>query len=98
MADVAGPVRSYARILARVPRGHGFDAEGAHMLVYLGDYDIRIARANRSTVKLPHDRNGKVALDDGARRRDHVAPIRRAVADRERPYVRRNYNIMVTNG
>lgn len=97
MADVAGSVRSYARILARMPRGYGFDAEGAHVLVYLRDYDIRIARLNSFTVKLPYDRNWKVAFHYGTRRRNHVTPIRRPVTDRERPYMRHNYNIMITN-
>lgn len=97
MADVAGPVRGYARVLARVPRGHGLDAEGAHMLIDLRDRDIRIVRTNRFAVKRPNDFYGKVSFRDGTRRRDHVAPIRRSVIDRERPYMRRNYNAMITN-
>lgn len=91
VTDVAGSVRSYARILARVPRAHGFDAEGAHMLIYLRDRDIRIVRSYRFSVKRPDDFHGKIAFRDGTRRRNHVAPIRRSVIYREWPYMRRNY-------
>lgn len=97
MADVAGFVRSYTRVLARVSRSHGFDAERAHMLIYPRDSDIRIVRANRFAVKLPYDLYGKVAFHNRTRRRDHVSPIRRSITDRERPYVRRNYNVVTTN-
>jgi len=95
VADVAGSVRRHARVHARVPRSHGFDAEGAHMLINPRDRDIRIVRINRIAVKFPSDLYGKVALRNGTRRRDHVTPIRRSVIDRERPYVRRNYNITI---
>lgn len=95
MADVAGSIRSYARILARVPRGHGFDAESAHMLIYPRDRDIRIVGINRFAVKPPNDLYGKVAFCNGTCRRNHVPPIRRSVIDRERSYMRRNYNIMI---
>lgn len=96
VADVAGFVCSYTRVLARVPRSHGFDAESAHMLIYLRDRDIRIMRANRFAVKLPNNFHGKVAFYNRTCRRNHVSPIRRSITDRERPYVRCNYNIMTT--
>jgi len=97
MADVAGFVRSYTRVLARVPRSHGFDAESAHMFIYPRDRDIRIVRANRFAIKLPNDLYGKIAFHNRTRRRNHVSPIRRSITDRERPYVRCNYNIVITN-
>lgn len=97
MADVAGSVRSYARVLARVPRSHGFDAESTHMFIYVRNRDIRLVQTNRFAVKRPNDLYGKIAFHNGTRRRDHVSPIRRSITDRERPYVRHNYNITITN-
>jgi len=97
MADVAGSVRSYARIFARVPRGHGFDAESTHMFIYLCDRDIRIMQTNRFAIKRPNNLYGKVAFHNGTRRRNHVTPIRRSITDRKRPYMRRNYNIIINN-
>lgn len=97
VADVAGSVRSYAHVFARVPRGHGFDAESAHMFIYVRDRDIRVVQTNRFAVKRPNDLYGKIAFHNGTRCRNHVTPIRRSVTDRERPYVRRNYNIIITN-
>lgn len=96
MADVAGLVRSYTRILARVPRGHGFDAEGAHMFINPRDRDIRIVRINRMAVKLPSDFYRRIAFRNRTRHGNHVARIRRSITNRERPYVWRNYNVMIT--
>lgn len=92
VADVARSVRSYACVLARVPRGYGLDAESAHVLIYLRDRDIRIVRPDRAAVKPPSDLYGKVAFRDRTRGRNHVTPIRRSVVNRERRYVRHNYN------
>lgn len=97
MADVAGLVRSYTRILARVPRGHGLNAESAHMFINLRDRDIRIVRINRMAVKLPSDLYGRIAFCNRTRHGNHVARIRRSIANRERPYVRRNYNVTIIN-
>jgi len=97
VADVAGSVRSYARVLAGMPRGHGFNAESAHMFIYVRNRDIRVVQTNRFAVKRPNDLYGKIAFHNGTRCRNHVTPIRRSVTDRERPYVRRNYNITITN-
>jgi len=95
MADVAGSVRSYTRVLACMPRGHGFDAESTHMFIYVRNRNIRIMQTNRFAVKCPNNLYGKIAFHNGTRRRNHVTPIRRSVTDRERPYVRRNYNIII---
>lgn len=97
MADIPGLVRSYTRILARVPRGHGFNAESAHMFINPRDRDIRIVRINCMAIKLPSDLYGRIAFCNRTRHGNHVARIRRSIANRERPYVRRNYNIMITN-
>lgn len=97
MADIPGLVRSYTRILARVPRGHGFNAESVHMFINPRDRDIRIVRINRMAIKLPSDLYGRIAFCNRTRYGNHVARIRRSIANRERPYVRCNYNIMITN-
>lgn len=96
VADVPGPVRRNARILARVSRCYGLDAQCAHMLIDFRDRHIRIVETYRSTVKLPHDLYRKVAFHYGTSGRDHVARVRRSVTDRERSYMRRNYNDIET--
>lgn len=95
VADVARSVCSHARVHARVSRSHGFDAEGAHMFINPRDRNSRIVWINRIAVKFPSDFYRKITLRNGTRRRDHVTPIRRSIIDRERPYVRRNYNITI---
>ena len=62
MADVAGSVRSYTRVLACMPRGHGFDAESTHMFIYVRDRNIRIMQTNRfaSLIINPLNTSAKV--------------------------------------
>lgn len=97
MADLAGSVRSYARVLARMPRGHGFNAESTHMFIYVCDCDIPVVQIYRFSVKRPNNLYRKIAFHNRTCCRNHVTPIRRSVTDRKRPYVRCNYNIIINN-
>lgn len=96
MADVSGSVGRYARILARVSRCHGLDAQCAHMLIDPRDRYVRIVETYRPTVKLPYDLYGKVAFHNRTGSRDHVSRVSWSVTDREWTYMRRNYNDIET--
>lgn len=62
VADVSSSVRRDARILARVSRCHGLDAQRAHMLIDPRDCYVRIVETYRPTVKPPNDLYRKVAF------------------------------------
>ena len=96
MADVSSSVRRDARILARVSRCHGLDAQCAHMFIDPRDSNVRIVETYHPIVKLPNDLYRKVAFHYRTGSRDHVARVSWSVTDREWPYMRRNYKDMET--
>lgn len=84
MAGRSGFVRRRARVLARVSRGHGLDAEDAILPRGRQDINVRTIWPDWLAVQRPRDLDRQVTLEDGAHHGYRVAPVCWFLGDSER--------------
>lgn len=76
----SGGIGRSAFVSSSMSRRHTVDAQGADPLIG-HDINIRPTRVDRDVVERPRQFYGKVALDNRAKNRQHLAGVERTVAE-----------------